>query len=89
MSKSKHIISETNGFFHKNENNRVINGIMRTIEYLNLRSSSLGVEKRHNRNRHRQSVEEGKIRQVQPQVELLLCLYGCRIHQSGNPYILL
>ena len=48
MGKDKHIISEIDGFFHKNDSNKAINGIMRTIEHLNLRSSSLGVEKRHN-----------------------------------------
>lgn len=48
MVKDKHIISEINGFFHKNDCNKVINSIMTTIRHLNLRSSCIGFEKRHN-----------------------------------------
>ena len=48
MVKDKHIISELNGFFHKNDCNKAINSIMTTIRHLNLRSSCIGIEKRHN-----------------------------------------
>jgi hypothetical protein len=48
MVKDKHIISEINGFFHKNDCNKAINSIMTTIRHLNLRSSCIGFEKRHN-----------------------------------------
>ena len=48
MVKDKHIISELNGFFHKNDCNKAINNIMTTIRHLNLRSSCIGIEKRHN-----------------------------------------
>ena len=48
MVKDKHIISEINGFFHKSDCNKAINSIMTTIRHLNLRSSCIGFEKRHN-----------------------------------------
>ena len=48
MVKDKHIISELNGFFHKNDCNKAINSIMTTIRHLHLRSSCIGIEKRHN-----------------------------------------
>ena len=48
MVKDKHIISEINGFFHKNDCNKAINSIMTTIRHLNLRSSCIGIEKHHN-----------------------------------------
>ena len=48
MVKDKHIISEINGFFHQNDCNKAINSIMTTIRHLNLRSSCIGFEKRHN-----------------------------------------
>lgn len=48
MNKNTHIISELNTFFHKNDCNKAINCIMTTIRHFNLRSSCIGVEKRHN-----------------------------------------
>ena len=48
MVKDKYIISKIKGFFHKNDNNKAINGVMRTIKHLNLRPSSFGVEKTSN-----------------------------------------
>ena len=48
MVKDKHIISELNGFFHKNDCNKAVNSIMTTIRHLHLRSSCIGIEKRHN-----------------------------------------
>lgn len=48
MAKDKHISSELHTFFHKNDCNRAINCIMTTIRHLNLRSSYIGIEKRHN-----------------------------------------
>lgn len=48
MNKNTHIISELKTFFHKNDCNKAINCIMTTIRHFNLRSSCIGVEKRHN-----------------------------------------
>ena len=48
MVKDKHIISELNGFFHQNDCNKAVNSIMTTIRHLHLRSSCIGIEKRHN-----------------------------------------
>ena len=48
MVKDKHIISELNAFFHKNDCNKAINCIMTTIRHPNLRSSCIGIEKGHN-----------------------------------------
>ena len=39
--------------------------------------------------RHHRKTEKREVSQVQPQAELSLCLYRCRIFQSENPYILL
>ena len=47
MVKDKHIISELKTFFHKNDCNKAINCIITTIRHLNLRSSCIGIEKRH------------------------------------------
>ena len=41
------------------------------------------------RSRHHRQAEEGKVGQVQPQTELLLCPHGCRIRQPENPDLLL
>lgn len=48
MIKDKHIISELKTFFHENDCNKAINCIITTIRHLNLRSSCIGIEKRHN-----------------------------------------
>ncbi len=48
MVKDKHIISEIEGFFRKNDCNKAINSVMNTIRHMNIRSSHLGFEKRHN-----------------------------------------
>ena len=48
MAKDKHIISEIDSFFSKNDYNRAINCIIVTISRLNLNFSGIGIEKRHN-----------------------------------------
>lgn len=48
MVKDKHIISEIEGFFKKNDCNKAITCIMNTIRLMNLRPSHVGFEKRHN-----------------------------------------
>jgi len=48
MVKDKHITSETDSFFSKNDCNRAINCIIGTISRLNLDFSGIGIEKRHN-----------------------------------------
>ena len=48
MVKDKHITSETDSFFSKNDCNRAINCIIGTISHLNLDFSGIGIEKRHN-----------------------------------------
>ena len=48
MVKDKHIISEIDSFFSKNDCNRAINCIIGTISRLNLNFSGIGIEKRHN-----------------------------------------
>ena len=48
MVKDKHLASETDSFFSKNDCNRAINCIIGTISRLNLDFSGIGIEKRHN-----------------------------------------
>ena len=48
MVKDKHITSETDSFFSKNDCNRAINCIIGTISRLKLDFSGVGIEKRHN-----------------------------------------
>ncbi len=48
MLKDKQIISETSSFFSKNNGNKAIDSIMRTVSRLHIRSSHIGIEKQGN-----------------------------------------
>ena len=73
MVKDKHITSETDSFFSKNDCNRAINCIIGTISRLNLDFSGIGIEKRHNCKLTSLQVLDGLHRGILGFKELFLC----------------